>query len=52
MNALDPNIKKGPWTKEDDRKLLEFVEKLGKGESASLSLCKNLKQMHSVYFVA
>ena len=52
VNALDPNIKKGPWTKEDDRKLLEFVEKLGKGESSSLSLCKNLKQMHSVYFVA
>ena len=36
MNALDPNINKGPWTKEDDRKLLEFVEKLGKGESSSL----------------
>ena len=32
MNALDPNINKGPWTKEDDRKLLEFVKEFGKGE--------------------
>lgn len=43
MNALDPNINKGPWTKEDDRKLLEYVEKFGKGEFVyevrSVSLC-------------
>jgi len=32
VNALDPNIKKGPWSKEDDRKLLEYVEQFGKGK--------------------
>lgn len=33
MNALDPKINKGPWTKEQDQKLLENVEKFGKGQS-------------------
>lgn len=43
MNVLDFNINKGLWIKEDDWKLLEFVEKFGKGELCSFFLCKNLE---------
>ena len=32
MNALDPKIDKGPWTPQQDRKLLENIDKFGKGE--------------------
>lgn len=31
VNALDPKIEKGPWTKEQDKDLLENVSKFGKG---------------------
>lgn len=31
VNALDPKIEKGPWTKEQDKDLLENVNKFGKG---------------------
>ena len=32
MNALDPKIDKGPWTPQQDRKLLENIDTFGKGE--------------------
>lgn len=32
VNALDPKIDKGPWTSQQDRKLLENIDKFGKGE--------------------
>ena len=32
VNALDPKIDKGPWTPQQDRKLLENIDKFGKGE--------------------
>ena len=32
VNALDPTLDKGPWTHQQDMKLLENVEKFGKGE--------------------
>ena len=32
VNALDPKIDKGAWTKIQDQKLLENVEKFGQGE--------------------
>lgn len=32
VNALDPKIDKGAWTKIQDQKLLENVEKFGQGK--------------------
>ncbi|KAL9985551.1 hypothetical protein ACROYT_G007972 [Oculina patagonica] len=37
VNALDPKIDKGPWTKEQDQKLLENVETFGKGNWSKIA---------------
>ncbi|XP_068710589.1 myb-like protein X isoform X2 [Montipora foliosa] len=37
VNALDPKVDKGPWTPQQDRKLLENIEIFGKGNWSKIA---------------